>query len=263
MKIIQLSDLHLTGENDKSLYGIDSYLRFKLALQSIETWHSDAKFIVITGDLTDNGCPKAYEILSEIIKNSKIPIYPILGNHDKRDIFVDYFPDFINDNFVQYVHKIDEKVYIFLDTLVQNHAYGELCSKRIDWLKDKLEKYAKNSIYVFMHHHPIKSGLYEMDTLGEFKSASLFWNLLKKYQNIKHISFGHLHRIMHGVKAGVQLHSTRSTVFQVAYRPDSKVEFLTNEENPTYAVLECMEDDSLRVHHHEFMNEDRLFSGLN
>jgi len=259
MKIIQLSDLHLIGNNTKSLYGIDPNFRFKKALESIEKNHSDAEFIVITGDLTDNASCKAYETLKENINNTQIPVYIILGNHDKRDIFSNYFPDFIDNGFCQYIKKIDDKVHIFLDTLVEGKPYGELCSFRMKWLKNRLDEFIKDYVYIYMHHHPICSGLWEMDNIANFKSSEDFWNLLKNYNNIKHISFGHLHRIMHSTQQNISLHSTRSTAFQVAYKPNSKVEYLTNEESPTYAIIDILEDGNTRVHHHEFMNEDKLF----
>jgi 3',5'-cyclic AMP phosphodiesterase CpdA len=261
MKIIQLSDLHLIGNKNKSLYGIDPNFRLKKALKSIEKNHSDAKFIVITGDLTDNASIQSYKFLAEIIKNCTIPIYVIVGNHDKRDVFAKYFGHLVNEGFIQFTKKIENKVHIFLDTLVENKSYGELCSSRMAWLKDRLDESTEDLVYIYMHHHPIDSGLYEMDNMANFKSSKEFWDLLKKYQNVKHISFGHLHRIMHSSKQNISLHSTRSTAFQVAYQPDSKTEYLTNEEQPTYALIEIVEEGNTRIHHHEFMNEDRFYLG--
>jgi len=261
VKIIQLSDLHLVGKDDTSLYGINPNLRLKLALDSIEKNHNDAEFVVITGDLTDNASPEAYKSLANMVDRYNLPIYLMLGNHDKRDIFKRYFPQFIDDNFAQYIKKIDNKVHIFLDTLVEDCAYGELCDARMEWLKKQLDTYKYDFIYLYMHHHPIESGLYDMDNDAEFKSSKEFWKLLSRFNNIKHISFGHLHRIMHSVKCGISVHATRSTTFQVAYQPDSKVEYLTNEENPTYAILKILDDNNVRIHHHEFMNEDRFYMG--
>ena len=261
MKIIQLSDLHLVGEDDTSLYRINPNLRLKLALDSIEKNYKDIEFIVITGDLTDNASPKAYKSLASIVNRYNLPIYLMLGNHDRREIFKRYFPHFIDDVFAQYVKKRDNKVHIFLDTLVEDCSYGELCSSRMAWLKEQLDMYSSDFIYLYMHHHPIESGLYEMDNDAEFKSSEKFWDLLNQYQNIKHISFGHLHRIMHSIKQNITLHSTRGIGFQVAYQPNSKIEYLTNEEKPTYAVIDILDDNNTRIHHHEFMDEDRFYKG--
>ncbi len=261
MKFIHISDPHLIGDERSSLYGIDPDFRLKKAFESIEKSHSDAKFVTITGDLSNSASSLAYAKLQTIMKNSKLDVYPILGNHDKREIFKSYFPEFINDGFVQYTKKIDNKVFLFLDTLVEDKPYGELCKNRTRWLQNQLKTYNDEWVYIFMHHHPISCGLHEMDTVANFKTAELFWNMLKPYNNVKHISFGHIHRIMHSYKDGISLHSTRSTTFQVAYKPDDKVEYLTNKENPTYAIIDIDDDGNTRVHHHEYMDEERFYLG--
>ncbi|MFK5882183.1 MAG: phosphodiesterase [Sulfurospirillum sp.] len=261
MKFIQISDPHLIGDERPSLYGIDPNFRLDKAFESIKKWHSDAKFVVITGDLSNSASDLAYAKLQTVIKNSKFSVYPILGNHDKRDIFKSYFSEFTNDGFIQYAKKIDDKAFLFLDTLMEDKSYGELCDSRIKWLKNQLEIYNNKFLYIFMHHHPISCGMHEMDTVANFKTQQKFWDLLKPYKNIKHISFGHIHRIMHSSKNGISLHSTRSTTFQVAYKPDNKVEYLTNEENPTYAIINIDKDGNTRVHHHEYLSEDRFYLG--
>ncbi len=261
MKFIHISDTHLIGDEYHSLYGIDPEFRLKKAFQSIGKWHKDAKFIAITGDLSNDGSKSSYSRLQEIVKNSSIPVYPILGNHDIRDNFREFFPHYVGNDFIQYFKKIEDKIFLFLDSAVENNQYGKLCEERLAWLENQLKIHEEESVYIFMHHHPISCGLYEMDNVGNFKTQDAFWDLLKKYNNIKHISFGHIHRIMHSCKNGISLHSTRGTAFQVALRTDCKEEYLTNEENPTYAIVNINKDGYTRVHHHEFMNEDRIYRG--
>ncbi len=261
MKIIHLSDLHLVEKSKNSLYGIDPRFRLEMALKSIEKNHSDAEFIAITGDLCDSPSLGIYEMLFNLLSEIKLPVYPILGNHDNREMFLKYFPNFKSGNFVQYSKKIAGSTHIFIDTLVENASFGNLCKDRLAWLESKLNESRDSFVYLYMHHHPISSGMHEMDNDANLKSSVEFWNLLKNYENIKHISFGHLHRIMHSVKQGISLHSTRSTTFQVAYILDDKIEYLTNEENSTYAILDINHDGDVRVHHHEFLNEDRYYLG--
>ncbi len=262
MKFIHISDIHLIDKTQPSLYGTDPYCRLEKALESVKRWHSDAKFVVITGDLCDNASSFAYTKLRSIIENYDIDIYPILGNHDRRDLFELQFPEFIHGGFVQYVKNTDGKVFLFLDTLVESKPYGKFCDNRLKWLENQLKSHTKEYIYLFMHHHPLTCGLYEMDNHANFRTSEEFWRLLAEFKNVKHISFGHIHRIMHGVKNGISLHSTRSTTFQVAYCPDSKKEYLTNKENPTYAIVEIDKLGDARVHHHEYMDEDRVYLGF-
>ncbi len=255
MKIIQITDTHLSGVDRGNVYGLNPAYRLKRAIKSINQFHADAAFIVITGDLADVASEGAYGVLLKIIKKSKIPIYPILGNHDMRDAFRKLFPEYFNGGFVQYVQEIEGRAFLFLDTLVEGERYGELCEKRLKWFKKALVKYRKQPLYIFMHHHPVDSGLYEMDVEADFRSKEAFWALVDKRKNIKHITFGHLHRIMHVSRGALSMHATRSTTFQVSYQPHEKLEYLTNRERPTYAVMTLEKDEMLRIHHHEYLDE--------
>jgi len=255
MKIIQISDTHLSGVDRGNVYGLNPAYRLKRAIKSINQFHADAAFIVITGDLADVASEGAYKILAKIISKSKVPVYPILGNHDMREAFGKAFPEYIKNGFVQYIKEAEGNTFLFLDTLVEGKRYGKLCEKRLKWLKNALVKHRKQPLYIFMHHHPVDSGLYEMDVEADFRSKKEFWELLDKRKNIRHITFGHLHRIMHANRGAVSMHSTRSTTFQVSYQPHEKLEYLTNRERPTYAVMEIDENGMGRIHHHEYLDE--------
>jgi 3',5'-cyclic AMP phosphodiesterase CpdA len=260
VKIVQITDTHLLGVDRANVYGTNPAHRLSRAIKSINSFHDDAAFIAITGDLADKASKEAYTLLKKIIKKAKTPVYPIVGNHDNRDFFAQVFPEYMNsDGFVQYVKQSHGKVFLFLDTLVDGKRYGKLCSKRMMWLESMLEKYKEKPICLFMHHHPVDSGLYEMDNLANFRSAKAFWKLLDKYDNVRHIAFGHLHRIMSVNRGTVGLHSTRSTTFQVSYQPKSKLEYLTNKEKPTYAIMEVLRNNVVRVHHHEYFDEKRYY----
>jgi len=259
VKIIQLTDTHLLGADRANVYGLNAAYRLKRAIKSINTYHSDAAFIALTGDLADVATPEAYQQLHAILKKSKLPVYPILGNHDIRKYFAQEFGLLNEDGFVQYSKKIRRRVFLFLDTLVEGERYGKMCRKRLKWLEKTLERYQDAHLYLFMHHHPVPSGLYEMDHLADFRSAKAFWKIVDAYPNVRHISFGHLHRIMQAHRKSVTLHTTRSTTFQVAYQPHDELEYLTNKEKPTYAVMEILKGEILRIHHHEYLDEKRYY----
>ncbi|NKQ40206.1 MAG: phosphodiesterase [Sulfurovum sp.] len=259
MKIIHLTDTHLLETQGDNLYGLNPAYRLKRALKSIGRLHKDADCIVITGDLVNEPSIKAYRVLQELLEESKIPVYLLVGNHDSRQQFGKHFPDFIQDGFVQYEAEIDGRILLFLDTLVEGESYGMLCDERILWLKKRLKKHKKKDVLLFMHHHPVESGLYEMDSNANFRTKDAFWDLLVEYDCVKHIAFGHLHRIMHATYKGIATHSTRSTTFQVSYQPHSNSEHLTNQEKATYAIIEINKHGTIRIHHHEYLNEKMYY----
>ena len=260
MKIIHLSDTHIIDSKQKNLYGIEPSYRLRKALESIEKYHKDAYMVVVTGDLVDTPSKEAYAVFYDIIKDFSIPVYPIVGNHDKRELFLKYFPKLQFEGFVQYSLETEEFAFLFLDTLVADKPYGNLCQKRLTWLKNELENYKDKKIYIFMHHHPLKSFLYEMDSDANLKNSDKFWDIIDKYDNISHITYGHLHRITQMQRKNVSLHSTKSTTFQVAFTPNETKEYLTNEEKPAYCIMH-LNDTNLLLHHHEFLYEDEKYTG--
>mgnify|MGYP002059127644 FL=1 len=71
MKFIHLTDTHVIG--DGLLYGQDPAARLLAAVASINAEHSDAGFVVLTGDMTHWGDAAAYARFLSEIKNSTCP----------------------------------------------------------------------------------------------------------------------------------------------------------------------------------------------
>lgn len=257
MKIIRLSDTHLLGDNT-NLFGTNPKFVLEKALESIQKNHSDAKFIVITGDLSHNGRVESYLELEEIIKNVDIPIHFILGNHDLKDNFNYVFDTCKEEEFVQYELVFGRKVYLFLSTVVEMQEYGTMCDKRLKWLDDKLKTYIDKDVFIFMHHFPLDSNLPWMEENASFENKEDFWRTIVKYSNVKHIFTGHLHRIITANFMGIGVSCTRSTTFQVAYTPHTKEDFLTNEEKPCYEII-SIHKESVLIHNHEFLDEDKVY----
>jgi Icc protein len=258
MKIIHLSDTHILDDRNKTLNGINPAINLEKALQSIEKNHDDAEFIVITGDLVETPSEKSYKNFYEIIKKSPIPVYPLIGNHDDRKLFLKFFPTLQNNGFVQYFFIKGDFSFVFLDTNMKNRIYGILCEKRLEWLEHTLQKNKDKEVFIFMHHHPIEVGMYKMDNEYALKNKEEFFNIISKFNNVRHISFGHVHRILQANKQSVSLNSTRALVSSIVYNPKLKNEYFTNEEKPVYAVLNITKDTFL-IHYVEFLNEEKVF----
>ncbi len=254
MKFIHLTDTHLLGAASDKLYGIKPAKRLKKAFKNIREHHKDAEFVVITGDLTNEGDPKAYRLLKKQIDALGIPVFPLVGNHDNRAAFWEVFPEWNDGGFVQHVRLFEAGAFVFLDTLVEGEEYGMMCDARLAWLKKQLEDHAQRDLYLFLHHHPITSGLHRMDTVGSFRSAKAFWSLLESHSNVRHIFFGHIHRPLQAIHRGIPLSTTRSTTFQVAYRPDEPEESLTTTVQPAYSVVRIDAEETV-IHLCEYLGE--------
>jgi len=254
LKFIHLSDTHIKDDIFE-LYGLNPTQRLEAAIYSINKNHTDADFVVITGDLTDRGEIKAYENLKKICDKSVVPVIKLIGNHDSRENFLEIFPkNFQDEGFIQDVMHINDNALIFLDTKIPNTHSGDMCEKRFEWLEKKLEENKDKNVFLFMHHPPMNVGIGYMDKIG-FISSNRLNELLKNYSNIKHMFFGHLHRAVSGVWCNIPYLGVRGTNHQVALKSDDELLHMTVEEQPAYGII-TVENEDILIHIHEYLNED-------
>jgi len=112
MKIIHLSDIHIHSEPILEHNPIE---RLSLALDHIKNNHVDADMLIITGDISHQGDVASYKKFDEIFTKASLPnhLSPklLIGNHDDREIFKNYFSTTPTDKngFVQYDIKKKKK----------------------------------------------------------------------------------------------------------------------------------------------------------
>jgi len=258
MKIVQISDIHL-GVPDKIINGCYPSKRLLACFEDIVSWHSDAEFCVITGDLAEFAEPAAYEFLKLALKDMPIPCYLMLGNHDDREVFQSTFNNYFRDEngYVQYSLKTEKGVFLFLDTAKEgaNNHEGQMCQFRLKWLKEALIGAGDEPTYIFMHHPPFDIGVHYVDKI-KLVEVEDFADTLKYGQNIKHIFFGHVHRMTSVFWRGIQFTSLPSLNHQIPLVPESVGNEFCNEP-PAYGVVN-ISDDQLTIHFNTFMQRDGL-----
>ncbi len=157
-KLLVFTDLHIKGD---TIIGLNPVARFKDGLTHALAHHGDAQGIVLMGDLTHGVTTVEYELLKAIFADVPLPITFMMGNHDRRDAFMEVFPQATLDNngFVQRSFDIGDWRGIALDTL-DGPPYpdglhsGRLCGDRLTWLADQLAQ-AKDKPVVLFTHHPL------------------------------------------------------------------------------------------------------------
>ena len=86
LKFIVVSDLHIVPESELS-NSLDTTIRMRQAIEHINANHSDARFCVFAGDLTDRGEDEAYQRFRHELAPLTMPYHLVLGNHDNREAF--------------------------------------------------------------------------------------------------------------------------------------------------------------------------------
>lgn len=248
MRFVHLTDPHLTSDG-KSLYGINPLERLNHAIRDINRECSDAEFVVITGDLVHGGGISGYKALRGALDHLHCAYHLVIGNHDNRDNLRKVFPDLPTDNhgFVQYIIETEDAVFIILDTQTEGSHSGTLCKKRLNWLRRTLPYCGKRAVHLFMHHPPFR-----LPTKKELRDVI-------SIADVRHMFFGHLHRPLHGVWAGLAFSCMRGTNHQVARdlgrTSTTPIGCL---EQPAYSIVRT-EDDLVIVHEQNFLDDSIWF----
>lgn len=257
-KFLHLTDVHLV-EQGHALYGLDPVKRLTLCIDSMLQEHADAALCVVTGDLAHVGHRDAYRQLAELLGRLPMPVLPILGNHDNRANFREYFPQVPVDanGFVQYEVAVGAYRGLFLDTNEPGVSHGVLCEQRAQWLAERLAQ-DDRPVLLFMHHPAFALGIPSMDRIALLDTAPFRRALQGHTQRIKHLFFGHVHRPIFGSWLGIPYSTMRGTNHQVALRLDATAKIGGSHEPPQYSVV-LLGEESITVHVHDFLDRSERF----
>jgi 3',5'-cyclic-AMP phosphodiesterase len=262
VKIVQLSDLHLTLPGAE-LFGSSPLARLERVVDRILADHADADFCLLTGDLADAGSDAAYAALAQALKRLPMPARLLPGNHDSRDALHRNFPQLASTTdggFMQATFDTPAGRFLLLDTVEAGSPWGSYCADRRAWLARQLAAAGDLPLYVAMHHPPLTLGIPSMDQFA-LRDAEAFWSVIAPHRaRIRHLFFGHLHRPIGGSWRGIPFSCTASPNHQVAL--DLKT--LRGDDVPGchepagFAVI-LIDAESVVVHHQQLFNGETSF----
>lgn len=246
-KLIVLTDLHMVPEG-ASIIGLDPYSRLAAGVAHINRYHADADAVIVTGDLTHHGDRASYERLHDLLSTLTPPLAVTIGNHDRRDVFLDVFSAFPPDEngFVQRAIDFADCRLLLLDTLLappytfpESHA-GILCDQRLAWLDRQLSTAGEKPVLLFMHHPPHAIGFSGMDAIRLINETELY-DLIQRHGNVRHIFAGHVHRTISGSCRGIPFSIFKSTVHQQPMPFATPDAALSVDEPAAYGIALVME----------------------
>lgn len=212
MKIVQLSDLHLS---ESPLYGVvDTLAAFDGALQRVLSGPVP-DLLLISGDLASDGNPREYQWLRDRLASLPFPIALLPGNHDHRLALREHFPDQAWSGHPYCCQRLDlgEGTLLLLDTVVAGKTWGEVDDARIDWLETHCPQ--RRPTLLVMHHPPFAVGIPGMDTIRCRNDDPLAaW--LARHDTVEGITCGHVHRVVSTTYAGRPARTAPSPAHQIA-----------------------------------------------
>jgi 3',5'-cyclic-AMP phosphodiesterase len=157
MVFLHLSDLHLAPPG-RLLAGVDPMRQMRSVLARIERLEVAPAFIVVSGDLTDDGSAESYEVVNAVLAERGGGVAPVLlalGNHDDRATFRRVvLGDARADAWEPYCYSrlIDGLRVIVLDSTIPGEAGGALGAAQLAWLEGELQMPAPRGNLIVLHH---------------------------------------------------------------------------------------------------------------
>ena len=261
-ELVILTDLHMLPEGGR-IIGLDPYERLCKGIAHIKRHHPMAHRVIVTGDLTHRGDLASYERLKTVLDTLHCPYELLIGNHDRREHFVQVFTQQLLDEqgFVQRRIDTPDGILLLLDTLdgppyeFPKSYSGILCERRLAWLEQQLQSSDGQAVYLFMHHPPHPTGFAGMDAIA-LRNGSQLYALLARFPQVRHIVAGHVHRTISGSHQGISFSVFKSTCHQQPMVFSAQDTSLSVDEPAAYGLL-VLQENGVLVH-----TEDYEISGL-
>lgn len=191
IRLIQLSDLHLTGR-----VGADpSYQKFLQVLDLACQYEPD--FFVLTGDLVNDGVQAGYAWLFGVLNQTGVPYACIAGNHDVTHEHNAHLP-FEQRTFSpikKHPQLLDcQRILLghwqilLLDSSIAGDIAGRLSYEQLVWLSHQMT--TDRPTIIALHHHPVAVGSAWIDKY-KLQNHQMFLALIlgkldtKKFNRIK------------------------------------------------------------------------------
>lgn len=211
MKIIHMSDLHLTGDGGP-VWGEDSRRKFLFTIEAIGKI-KNIDLVVVSGDISDDGSLSSYVFADQVFAKLNIPTYWCVGNHDNIDTISTIFqPSFchivdqtlINGWRLYFVNSVA----LDADNPQSNRSRGVVTTQTRKCLNKQLSLHSEPSI-IILHHPPLEIDGWQDDKI--LKDRETFRAMLNKHENVKIVLSGHVHIFSKKSDKGI-LYSTASSV---------------------------------------------------
>jgi len=187
LNIAQITDTHLTKDDHE---GTVNYERLKRVINHVS--EDDYDFVLVTGDISDDGSFQSYQSFDNLCALLTCPVYCITGNHDEVNNLNAYCNKSKNLTFFERAIVTENFIFIKLDTILPGKDYGYVTENEVKLVNQVMETYGSKKICLVMHHQPCPVGTLNIDDhmLTNYKLVN---QLINEYDNISMIIFGHVH----------------------------------------------------------------------
>jgi Icc protein len=226
-----LTDTHINVPGKNPLFEMDATKKLRETFAELGKLSQKPAFVVISGDLTQDGDVEDYRHLRIVLDEEKaklgVPVYVALGNHDSRPFFREgYLQELPSEESYYYSVMEDGLRIVVLNTQVPGIHGGRLDEEQLNWLRDLLVTPAPNGT-IIVHHHPV------VPTMTPMMDSHLLDNpqdLAAAIEGTDVIGLlsGHIHCNNIGIFQGVPSAAATGVAFGIEPTSNDSMKFIDN-----------------------------------
>ena len=238
LRLVQVTDTHLTGTPDGELLGMNTARSARAVIDTAKRSGNIDCFLV-TGDIAADEQPTAYAQLEEMLGQDTLSLW-LPGNHD--DIRSNLEP--LEPHLKRRLRTPKWDV-VMLETQVQGEVGGALNASELAALAVAIDVAAAENKYLLVAtHHPLRSMNSAWLDEQSVRNADEALNMLAPRAKRVLMISGHVHQESDAVISGIRMLTTPSTCVQFA--PGSE-DFALDDLSPGYRSLRLYADGSVQT----------------
>ena len=234
--IAQVTDIHLFAQANQQLLGLSTADSFAAIICQLQALDPQPDFLLLTGDLSQDGSVASYHRLQTLLAPLQLPTYWLPGNHDDLDVMQRSLtqPQFLAEKSFQ----AGGWQLVLLSSVVPGCVHGELAPESLVWLDQQLKNAGDRPTIISFHHPPFQVHSDWLDTSILQNSEELF-AVIDRHAHVKLVLFGHIHQAFHCQRQGVDYLGSPSTSIQ--FEPQSS-DFALDQAQPGFRLLRLYAD---------------------
>lgn len=244
IKIVQLSDLHLYGQNDNTLLGVNTADSFRNILEKVTNPNYEVDMYLVTGDISQDYSEASYKRFYTMVSDIEKPIFWLPGNHDDGPLMYKIFPS-LHMSVARQIFCSNWQI-IMLNSQVYDNPCGYLTNEQITFLYQCLDAHRDLNALVCLHHNTFNVDCTWLDQ-HSLRNPDEFVSVLKLFPQVKCVLCGHVHQETDFYHESIRFLSSPSTSIQ--FKPLSD-DFALDTSSPGWRNLQLFRDGHIETQVH-------------
>lgn len=256
---VQISDTHIGPTPDYEQRGHNALACAVRLVEEINRLPQRPDFVIHTGDVVAEPHPVAYRQAAQVFASLDVPIYYVVGNHDRAVDIEHFLPMGSREDLgkgtelLTYIFEVRGYRFLVVDARgpAEIEPQGLFSARQLQIVRREIERSDK-PLVIFTHFPILPMNSVWMDGNMLTMNGRAFHDIIRGVGNrLRGVFHGHVHQHMQTVRDGVLYVSVASAFSQFGAWPDDLVTSYDTEHPPGYSFVHLLPEQTI-IHQHIF-----------